>query len=65
MHAACAQVVAGASGLGAAGAAAAGFGGGGGSGGFVHTGSATSFEAAIAVGFNVAFPHEISSGSFA
>jgi len=39
---------------GAGGAAAAGFGGGGGSGGFVHTGSATIFEAAIAVGFNVA-----------
>src|SRR5262245_33709969 len=59
------EVGAGAAGVGAAGAGAGGFGGGGGSGGFVHTGSATSFDAAIAVGFKVAWPQAISTGSFA
>ena len=46
-------------------AGAAGFGGGGGSGGFVQTGSATTLDAAIAVGFNVAWPQAISTGSLA
>src|SRR5687768_11293786 len=43
-----------------AGATAAGFGGGGGSGGFTQTGSVWSFEAAMAIGFKVAWPQATS-----
>jgi hypothetical protein len=46
-------------------AAGTGFAGAGGSGGLVHTGSLTSFEAAIAVGFSDAWPQAVSSGSLA
>ncbi len=46
-------------------AAGAGFGGGAGSGGLVQTGSLTSLDAATAVGFRVAWPQAVSTGSFA
>src|SRR5436309_9294390 len=45
--------------------ATAGFSGAGGSGGLLQTGSACSFDAATAVGFNDACPQAVSSGSFA
>src|SRR5262249_5141289 len=45
--------------------AAAGLGAGAGSGGLVQTGCGSTLEAAIAVGFSVAWPQAVSSGSLA